>query len=138
MDKIIELLQGALVFVCLGALMGGLLAVAAKVFKVEKDEKAEKIGELLPGANCGGCGYTGCAALAEAIAKGEAKVSSCSVASPEAIASIAEIMGVEAGESVPMCAHITCAGDCNTAKKKFECCSQKGTEFAAFSIFSLI
>jgi len=119
MDFIKELLPPALVFIGLGALMGILLAVAAKVFKVEKDEKVELIAECLPGANCGGCGYTGCSALAEAIAKGEAKVNSCSVASPEAIAKIAEVMGVEAGETVPMCAHITCAGDCNTAKKKF-------------------
>jgi RnfABCDGE-type electron transport complex B subunit len=119
MDKLMELLPPALVFIGLGALMGILLAIASKVFKVEKDEKVELIAECLPGANCGGCGYTGCSALAEAIAKGEAKVNSCSVASPEAIAKIAEVMGVEAGETVPMCAHITCAGDCNTAKKKF-------------------
>ena len=49
MDFIKELLPPALVFIGLGALMGILLAVASKVFKVEKDEKAEQIGELLPG-----------------------------------------------------------------------------------------
>ena len=119
MDKFYELLPPVLVFVVLGVMMGVLLSVAAKAFKVEKDEKAEKITELLPGANCGGCGYAGCSALAEAIAKGEAKVNSCSVASPEAVGQIAEIMGVEAEATEPMCAHITCAGDCNTAKKKF-------------------
>ena len=56
-----------LIFIGLGLLMGALLAVASRIFAVEKNEKAESVLECLPGANCGGCGYSGCSALAEAI-----------------------------------------------------------------------
>lgn len=45
---------------------GVLLAFASVVFKVETDEREEKIAEILPGANCGGCGYAGCSAFAKA------------------------------------------------------------------------
>ena len=47
----------------LGAIFGVVLAVASKVFAVETDERLEPMVEALPGANCGGCGYSGCAAV---------------------------------------------------------------------------
>ncbi len=119
MDRFLEILYPALVFAALGILMGILLAVAGRVFSVKKDERIEKVAECLPGANCGGCGYAGCAALADAIVKGEAKTSACSVGGPEAAGKIAEIMGLEAEDAVPMLAHVTCAGKCGVSKKKF-------------------
>ena len=57
------ILLPVVVFLVLGGLMGALLAVASKVFAVQKNEKAEAVAECLPGANCGGCGYAGCDAL---------------------------------------------------------------------------
>ena len=107
------------IFIGLGVIMGALLAVASRVFAVEKDERAVKISECLPGANCGGCGYTGCAALAEAIAKGEAKVTQCSVGGAETAEKIAAIMGVEAGHIVRMRAQVMCSGTSEYAKKKY-------------------
>ena len=56
----------------LAVLFAGILAWADKVFSIEKDAKVEEIIAVLPGANCGACGYAGCAAFAEAVAKGEA------------------------------------------------------------------
>ncbi len=114
-----ELLIPALVFVGLGVAMGVLLAIATKAFKVEVDEKAEQITECLPGANCGGCGYTGCAALAVAISTGDAKVSSCTVGGAEVADKIAEIMGVESAPAEKMRAHVMCSGTCDAAKKKY-------------------
>lgn len=119
MDRFLEILSPVLVFAVLGILMGILLAVAGRVFSIKKDERIEKVAECLPGANCGGCGYAGCSALAEAIVKGEAKTSACSVGGPEAAEKIAEIMGLEAETSVAMLAHVTCAGKCGISKKKF-------------------
>ena len=107
------------IFIGLGVIMGALLAVASRDFAVEKDERAVKISECLPGANCGGCGYTGCAALAEAIAKGEAKVTQCSVGGAETAEKIAAIMGVEAGHIVRMRAQVMCSGTSEYAKKKY-------------------
>ena len=52
-----------------GIVIGILLGVAGEKFKVEVDEKEIAVRELLPGNNCGGCGYPGCDGLAAAIAK---------------------------------------------------------------------
>lgn len=114
-----NIILSVLIFIGLGILMSALLAVASKVFAVEKNETAEKIAECLPGANCGGCGYSGCAALAEAIANGEAPVTKCSVGGAAAAEKIAEIMGVEAGMAVRMRAQVMCSGTSEYAKKKY-------------------
>jgi electron transport complex protein RnfB len=55
----------------MGLLLGLGLAFAADVFKVEVDERVEKVIELLPGYNCGACGYPGCAGFGEAVVEGE-------------------------------------------------------------------
>lgn len=113
------LIYPILVFLLLGVLMGILLAAASKIFAVKKDDKAEKIAECLPGANCGGCGYSGCAALAEAISKGEARVNQCSVGGAESSEKIAAIMGVEAQPTVRMRAQVMCSGTQEYARKKY-------------------
>jgi len=51
----------------LGLFFGASLAYASKKFAVEVDPKIEEILEKLPGANCGGCGYSGCSGYAEAV-----------------------------------------------------------------------
>ena len=62
----------------LGLILGIGLAVADKKLHVEKDEKLIELEEAMPGANCGGCGYAGCQAYAEAVFKGEAAPGLCS------------------------------------------------------------
>ena len=54
-----------------GLVFGGFLALAAQRFKVEEDPRVAEILAALPGANCGACGFPGCAGLAEAVARGE-------------------------------------------------------------------
>ena len=61
-----------------GLLCGALLAVASKYLAVETDSRVEKITEVLPNANCGGCGFAGCSAFAAAVVSGEAPVDGCS------------------------------------------------------------
>lgn len=61
----------------LALLLGFLLGFFKKVFFVEVDPKIMLIRDSLPGANCGGCGYPGCDAFAEAVAAGEANPSGC-------------------------------------------------------------
>lgn len=107
------------VFIVLGILMGGALYIASKVFAVETDERTAKIIDALPGANCGGCGYAGCAALAEAIVKGEAEVSACPVGGAASAASISDIMGVEFAEKVKLRACIMCFGKTQYVQKKY-------------------
>lgn len=55
----------------LGALLGLGLSIADKYLKVEADERVEHVTTLLPGYNCGGCGYPGCSGMAEALVSKE-------------------------------------------------------------------
>ncbi len=103
----------------MGLIFGALLAVAAKIFEVKKDERIPLIVECLPGANCGGCGYAGCSAYAEAICKGEAAVNLCPVGGNAAAEKIADIMGVEAEKMERMVAFVACAGTMDAAVDKY-------------------
>lgn len=51
----------------LGAILGCGLGIADKYLKVEVDERIEKVTSMLPGYNCGGCGFPGCSGMAEAL-----------------------------------------------------------------------
>ena len=62
----------------MGLFLGLGLAYSAEYLKVEIDERLEKITGMLPGINCGACGYPGCAGFAEGIMDGEVeKLSNC-------------------------------------------------------------
>ncbi|MBE5922553.1 MAG: 4Fe-4S dicluster domain-containing protein [Lachnospiraceae bacterium] len=102
-----------------GLFIGILLGIAGEKFKVEVDEKEAEVREALPGANCGGCGYVGCDALAAAIAAGEAEVNACPVGGAAAAEKIGAIMGKNA-EIVRKVAFVKCGGDCNAAKEKYQ------------------
>ena len=78
-----------------GIIIGVLLGVAGEKFKVPVDEKAVMVRELLPGNNCGGCGYPGCDGLAAAIAKGEMPPSACPVGGTAVAEAISAALGVE-------------------------------------------
>lgn len=116
---IISVVIAAAVVGIVGILAGVLLGVASEKFKVKVDETEIKVRELLPGNNCGGCGYPGCDGLAAAIAKGEAKANGCPVGGDEVAKKIAEIVGGDT-DSVKMAAHVKCIGDCNKAKDVYE------------------
>lgn len=104
----------------MGLIFGALLAIASKIFAVEKDERTPKIEECLPGANCGGCGFAGCGAYAAAVVKGEAKMNCCPVGGAVAAAKIAEIMGVDADEDMErMVACVMCSGTKEVASDRY-------------------
>ena len=88
-----EILTPILIVGIIGLLAGVILAVASIVMAVPKDEKAEALEEVLPGANCGACGYSGCPGYAAAMAKGEAKPGLCSPGGAEVAQKCAEILG---------------------------------------------
>ena len=119
MDIICKIIVPVLVFIGLGAAMGIMLAIAAKAFAVKRDPRVEKISELLPGANCGGCGFTGCSAFAEAVVKGDAVPSKCAASGDENVGKMCAIMGMEATSAVRMRAQVMCSGTSEKAKKKY-------------------
>ncbi len=118
--NIMGILVATAVVAVVGLFIGLFLGIAGIKFAVEVDEREEAILGVLPGNNCGGCGYPGCSGLASAIVKGEAPVNACPVGGEEVGKKVAEIMGVEAGESVKMVAFVKCQGDCEKAKVDYE------------------
>ena len=77
--NVTAIIIAALVVGAVGIILGFFLGISGEKFKVEVDPREEAILEVLPGNNCGGCGYAGCSGLAAAIAKGEAPVGQCPV-----------------------------------------------------------
>jgi Na+-translocating ferredoxin:NAD+ oxidoreductase RNF subunit RnfB len=114
-----DILIPALIFLALGGVLGAVLAFASKIFAVKVDERIPKVVECLPGANCGGCGYTGCAALAEAIVSGSAKITSCTVGGADVADKIADVLGIPRESTQKMRAQVMCSGTTEFAKKKY-------------------
>lgn len=90
--------------------MAALLAVGRKAFAVEVDQRQEKILEILPGANCGGCGFPGCSGFAAALVEGKADPGSCPPGGADLAVEIGAILGVEVTAREPMVAVVSCAG----------------------------
>ena len=81
---LVDIIIAVAVVLVIAGLMGLLLAVADKYLYVEVDERIETVAGMLPNANCGGCGFPGCAGFAEALVEGKAKkVSQCRPSKPE-------------------------------------------------------
>jgi Na+-translocating ferredoxin:NAD+ oxidoreductase subunit B len=104
----------------LGAILGVVIGIVAKAFAVEVDERIEGVEELLPGANCGGCGFAGCADFAKGVVAGNTTPDQCPVCSAEDVTAIAGYLGIEAEEKEKMVALVRCAGDCaNTVRSLY-------------------
>ncbi len=95
----------------MGLIFGLILAIASKVFYVQTDPRLEQLNDALPGANCGGCGYAGCGAYAEAVLNGEAPIGKCASGGDEAAQKMAQIMGVKAEKVARRVALVRCAGN---------------------------
>lgn len=102
----------------IGLIAGLILAVASILMAVPKDETAEAILEVLPGANCGACGFSGCSGYAQALAKGEAKPGLCAPGGQECAAQVAAILGTEAGEVERKAAVVACTGSLDVTHDK--------------------
>ena len=107
-----------LVITVIGIIVGFGLVTAGKKFHVEVDERESAVREVLPGNNCGACGYAGCDAMAAAIAKGEAPVNGCPVGGAAVAESIGRIMGTDAEALERKVAFVRCKGSCKVTKNQ--------------------
>ena len=102
----------------LGVLLAVVLYFVAQKFKVEEDPRIDEVEKMLPGANCGGCGFAGCRAMSEALVKNDDIDSLfCPVAGGDAMKSIAQYLGKTAAEKAPMVATMLCGGTCQKRPK---------------------
>jgi len=103
----------------MGLIFGAGLAYASKKFAVETDPKVELVREVLPGANCGGCGFPGCDGYAASVAAGNAPVNACPVGGGPLAQKIADIMGLEVESSERKIARVLCQGDHEHCREKY-------------------
>ena len=97
----------------IGIVSAVILYFVAQKFKVEEDPRIDIVEGLLPGANCGGCGYPGCRGLAEASVKSETMEGIfCPVGGTETMSKIATALGREIKAEAPKIAVIRCNGTC--------------------------
>ena len=106
------------------AILGGIaavaavgLGVAARIFFVAEDPRIKGVADLLPGANCGGCGFAGCAACAEAIVKAQAEPNACVVGQTEVATQVAAFLGMELVDTEPQIACPDCQGGVRALRK---------------------
>lgn len=105
------LLAAVVSLTMLGTILGLLLGVAARYLKVEGNPLAAEIEQLLPGSQCGQCGYPGCTGAAQALAEGSAPVTLCPPGGRAVVQALAAKLGIEADlsgveEKVPMIAEV--------------------------------
>lgn len=100
------------------------LYIISKKFAVEEDPRLQDVIEVLPGANCGGCGFAGCSALADALVKGADKGSIegllCPVGGQQVMGEVADLLGMAIQNTDPMVAVVRCHGTCELRKRVAE------------------
>ena len=111
------MLESLLFMLGIGALCGIVLSLSSKIFYVYEDPRIAQVENNLAGANCGGCGYAGCSAAADAIVSGREDPSLCIVNSKEGVEAVSRIMGVDAGEAESPLSYNMCEGGNRAADK---------------------
>jgi len=101
----------------IGLVCGAALALAARFLAVHEDPRIEQLTELLPGVNCGGCGYAGCSEYAKAIVHGD-EINLCAPGASDTLHAIAHFMGVDAVATERKVAIVLCGGSDEQARRK--------------------
>ena len=109
----------------IGIICAIVLGVASRLMAVKVDERVAAIHDILPGVNCGACGYPGCSGYAEALILGDdVSVSLCAPGGAEVIHTISAILGLDTaavpGGFFKKNAVVHCGGDCNAQQKKMD------------------
>ncbi len=114
----ISVLAAVVIVTVTGLIGAGILVVASRFMRVEVDERVSLINEELPGANCGACGYAGCADYASAVVEG-APVNLCVPGGATVAEKVAAILGTEAGAVAARKAIVVCQGSYEHASDKY-------------------
>ncbi len=104
----------------MGVVLSYILGWASRKFYVEVDPRITAIMDVLPAANCGGCGFVGCSDYAEAVVGADAPVNKCPVGGESCAAAVAGIMGVELTETLPYRPIVHCGAHTDQKLKRHE------------------
>jgi electron transport complex protein RnfB len=108
----------------LGAVLGIVLGIANRILKVEGDPVVDELIAMMPGSNCGQCGFPGCSGAAAAIAAGSASPTCCPPGGKSLAAAIAAKLGLSVdlsaltddGPKIATVAEELCIGCCRCIK----------------------
>ncbi|MDY6905272.1 MAG: RnfABCDGE type electron transport complex subunit B [Thermodesulfobacteriota bacterium] len=114
------MIQAVIMMAGLGVVIGIGLAIASRIFYVYVDPMVEAVDDALPGANCGGCGYPGCAPNAEAIVAGKSSPGSCVAGGQDLAEAIAGILGLSLEAKEPDIAAPGCTYSVKEADRKYQ------------------
>ena len=89
------LILAAVILFGIALFFAGLLGIAKVKLHVDEDPRIGKVQEVLPAANCGGCGFAGCADFAKAVVEERADMGGCPVGGPKTAEAVAAVLGVE-------------------------------------------
>jgi Na+-translocating ferredoxin:NAD+ oxidoreductase RNF subunit RnfB len=101
-----------------GMTFGALIALANRRLRVEEDPRLDVLTDLLPGANCGACGFAGCRAFAEGVLSGAIAPAGCTVMGEFEREDVADFLGVDVGTADKRVARLLCAGGADVAFSK--------------------
>ena len=110
--------MAVLTLAALSFLFASLLVLAHRKLHVDEDPRIDAAFRMLPGTNCGACGYPGCLGLAEAMVGGSALPGKCTVMSEDDRDDVAAFLGVDAGAEEKVVARLACAGGTNVARNR--------------------
>lgn len=109
----------SVVLASIGILSAILLYFVSQKFKVYEDPKIDEVTLLLPGANCGGCGFAGCRNFAENVVKNKGLDGfSCPPGGSSVNSAISQLFGGVLQEEAPRKTVIRCNGSCENAPAK--------------------
>jgi electron transport complex, RnfABCDGE type, B subunit len=105
----------------LGLLLALILFWVARKFRVEEDPRIDEVEKVMPGANCGGCGFAGCRAFADAAVKAPNLDNQyCPVGGDEVMQKVAAILGFTVTAKAPQVAVVRCNGSCEARPRTNE------------------
>lgn len=108
-------MQAVVILLAMGLVLGLVIGIAVKIFAVNTDPRVEEVEGLLPGANCGACGFAGCADFARALSEGSANPDDCPVSDPESLSAISALLGFQGGARQRKVAVVRCGGGSNSS-----------------------
>lgn len=115
------ILIAVIILGAVGLISSVVLFAASKKFAVEEDERIGKVAEVLPQANCGGCGFPGCSGFAAACVKaadeGTLEGKLCPVGGQQVMEQVADILGMTVTATAPKVAVVRCNGTCDNRPK---------------------
>lgn len=109
----------AILIAAIAGVLAFFLAFLGNKMSVERDARIDDVKRHLSGANCGGCGYAGCDAFAEALVKGEASLSACNATSKQGKENIAKLLNLTVEDSKMTVAVVHCNGG-NSCENKYD------------------